>query len=541
MSDYKDEVVVGAIEEHLESIMKLLEIDKTESNKNTPHRVAKMWVKELFVNRNNRNISDLDRQITTFPNIYGNDVVIMRGIKFNSMCFTSKTPIKVKGGTKYIRDIKEGDIVLTISDKGEVVEAPVTNVMKRVVNDTLIVHTANGKHLRCTPNHPFYVVDKGWVNAEDLEPNDPLVCLNKGDDLNKSSTWDFTVKEGYSFGYVLGAIASDGSTWRNQTRLEVNDEFFANEFCTHLKEAFNIEAIVTKSKYSSGFTPNKYEHRNLVRIVSGYFVDYLRRVFDGSTGSKDFCFPKIVLNSYESFRGFIHGYYMGDGTSYKGKYVRIISANKDFSYTLANILRTTIDYRQGVYIIPIPLHLFGLNKRQKYEKDFMNRFCNEIMNKEKVNINPLISTTSVLSIEELPPHEVTVYNFEVENHHTYLAGDILVHNCEHHWLPFSGEVTVAYVPDKKIIGLSKIPRIVKYFSKKPTLQEKLGKEILDYLNFAVKPIVAKVVIKSTHSCVKCRGAESDCETVTQVSIVREDISKEAALNFLTEIDRNIGR
>ena len=231
---------------------------------------------------------------------------------------------------------------------------------------------------------------------------------------------------------------------------------------------------------------------------------------------------------------------MGDGTSYKGKYVRIISANKDFSYTLANILRTTIDYRQGVYIIPIPLHLFGLNKRQKYEKDFMNRFCNEIMNKEKVNINPLISTTSVLSIEELPLHKVTVYNFEVENHHTYLAGDILVHNCEHHWLPFSGKVTVAYVPDKKVIGLSKIPRVVKYFSKQPTLQEKLGKDVGDYLFKTIQPLMLIVVINSTHSCVKCRGAESDCETDTQYSVYDTSLDKEQLRELNNLVMQRVG-
>ena len=86
--------------------------------------------------------------------------------------------------------------------------------------------------------------------------------------------------------------------------------------------------------------------------------------------------------------------------------------------------------------------------------------------------------------------------------------------CEHHWLPFSGKVTVGYVPNKSVIGLSKIPRVVKFFSKKPQLQEQLTAEIGSYLYNLLEPLAIYVVIESTHQCVKCRGAESDCVTIT---------------------------
>ena len=86
--------------------------------------------------------------------------------------------------------------------------------------------------------------------------------------------------------------------------------------------------------------------------------------------------------------------------------------------------------------------------------------------------------------------------------------------CEHHWLPFSGKVTVAYAPDRTVIGLSKIPRVVKYFSKRPQLQEQLTTQIGDYLFNLLQPHALFVVVESTHQCVKCRGAESDCTTIT---------------------------
>ena len=100
------------------------------------------------------------------------------------------------------------------------------------------------------------------------------------------------------------------------------------------------------------------------------------------------------------------------------------------------------------------------------------------------------------------------------------SGMVIVRNidfnstCEHHWLPFSGKVTVGYVPDEKIIGLSKIPRVVRYFSRRPQLQEQLTTQIGDYLCAVLKPLALYVVIESTHQCVKCRGAESDCSTIT---------------------------
>lgn len=93
--------------------------------------------------------------------------------------------------------------------------------------------------------------------------------------------------------------------------------------------------------------------------------------------------------------------------------------------------------------------------------------------------------------------------------------DIEFHSvCEHHWLPFSGKVNVAYIPRDHIIGLSKIPRVVKYFSQKPQLQERLTQEIKEYLTKVIDPLFLVVEITATHDCVMCRGVESNCSTNT---------------------------
>lgn len=98
--------------------------------------------------------------------------------------------------------------------------------------------------------------------------------------------------------------------------------------------------------------------------------------------------------------------------------------------------------------------------------------------------------------------------------------------CEHHWLPFSGKVTVGYVPDKTVIGLSKIPRVVKYFSKKPQLQEQLTTEIGQFLFDLLNPKAVFVEVEATHQCVKCRGAESNCSTKTYFRVGDIDYYKE---------------
>lgn len=87
--------------------------------------------------------------------------------------------------------------------------------------------------------------------------------------------------------------------------------------------------------------------------------------------------------------------------------------------------------------------------------------------------------------------------------------------CEHHFMPFSGKITVAYVPNDTIVGLSKIPRVVKYFSKKPQLQERLVNEIADYLHANLNAQAVYVLAKETvHTCVTARGVETYCDTDT---------------------------
>jgi GTP cyclohydrolase I len=79
--------------------------------------------------------------------------------------------------------------------------------------------------------------------------------------------------------------------------------------------------------------------------------------------------------------------------------------------------------------------------------------------------------------------------------------------CEHHLLPFIGKAHVAYMPRKKIVGLSKIPRLVEMFSRRLQVQERLTTQIANSLNEALQPRGVAVVIEAVHLCMLVRGVE----------------------------------
>lgn len=88
--------------------------------------------------------------------------------------------------------------------------------------------------------------------------------------------------------------------------------------------------------------------------------------------------------------------------------------------------------------------------------------------------------------------------------------------CEHHLLPFSGKITIGYIPDGQVLGLSKFSRIVDIFAKRLQLQEKLTQEIFNFLYEGMKPKFLFVYAVATHDCVSCRGVkqkESNTETL----------------------------
>lgn len=105
--------------------------------------------------------------------------------------------------------------------------------------------------------------------------------------------------------------------------------------------------------------------------------------------------------------------------------------------------------------------------------------------------------------------------FESENNQMILVRDIELYSlCEHHLLPFIGKCHVAYIPTGKVIGLSKIARIVDMFARRLQIQENLTKQIADTLMQTIQPAGVGVIIEAQHLCMMMRGVEKQNSKMT---------------------------
>ena len=138
------------------------------------------------------------------------------------------------------------------------------------------------------------------------------------------------------------------------------------------------------------------------------------------------------------------------------------------------------------------------------EKDFnFTTFSNE----EELGYTPIKG-------EELPRNWVVLKDIEFSS------------MCQHHLMPFSGVVHIGYLPSREICGISKLAREVDYFSARPQVQERLGKDIYNFLWKELRPRALIVIIESKHSCVGCRGIKSrNSKMITVNSMYPEDIAE----------------
>ena len=105
--------------------------------------------------------------------------------------------------------------------------------------------------------------------------------------------------------------------------------------------------------------------------------------------------------------------------------------------------------------------------------------------------------------------------FDEEYRQMVLVKDIELYSvCEHHMLPFIGKAHVAYIPDGKITGLSKIARVVDAYAKRLQVQERLTVQIRDSIQEALNPMGVAVVIEAIHTCMKIRGVEKSNSVTT---------------------------
>ena len=112
--------------------------------------------------------------------------------------------------------------------------------------------------------------------------------------------------------------------------------------------------------------------------------------------------------------------------------------------------------------------------------------------------------------------------------------------CEHHLLPFTGVAHVGYLPGQRILGLSKLARVVEFFACRPQVQERLTKQIADWLQTQLSPKGVGVVIEAEHTCMTLRGVQatgSTTVTSTLLGLLRHDPSSRSEFLALTGVSR----
>lgn len=124
--------------------------------------------------------------------------------------------------------------------------------------------------------------------------------------------------------------------------------------------------------------------------------------------------------------------------------------------------------------------------------------------------------------------------FEESYNEMVIVKDIEVYSlCEHHILPFFGKAHVAYIPNGKVVGLSKIPRIVDVFARRLQVQERLTHEVLEAIDDALHPQGVAVIIEARHMCMMMRGVEKQNSVTTTSAFTGQFKDAKTRSEFLT--------
>ncbi|MFM7176143.1 MAG: GTP cyclohydrolase I FolE, partial [Bacteroidota bacterium] len=140
----------------------------------------------------------------------------------------------------------------------------------------------------------------------------------------------------------------------------------------------------------------------------------------------------------------------------------------------------------------------------------------------------------------LSPEEILLSaKFREEYQQMVIVKDIEVYSlCEHHMLPFIGKAHVAYIPDKHIVGLSKIPRVVDAYARRLQVQERLTTQIRDCIDKTLRPLGVAVVIEAYHLCMQMRGVQKQHSITTTSAFTGEFEKDRTRSEFISLIGKD---
>ena len=485
-----------AIPRLVEELLKELGEDPhREGLERTPERVAAAM--RYFTSGYQKNAQQILND-ALFVEEY-DEMVIVKDIDVTSLCVPSKEIVNVVGGAKPARNVHAGDRLWTL-DEGRLTETVVSTVASRKTREIVEVTTTQGR-FKVTPDHPVKT-RAAWQEAQNLRPGTEVEWVNPKSLCRRP----YHPVPGYAIGYVLGAVAADGSIQDGRrVTLVVKSRAFAEKYRAMLTEAFPgsssaVESVMVPSTFLGRPVP-MFRVRTVSRAIGEKLCRWLRVSEEGSRSkTRSFVFPQVVTSSQEMMQGFLDGYCDGDGTPQANGARRIISSNRLFLAELGEYLDTPVVAGRGL------IGTLDVSKRWHQPGWYGKHGFHQ---EAEFYVPTDSSYCQVVDVKRMPRpgKPYTVYTFTCAPHPTFLIGGHLTHNCEHHLLPFIGKCHVAYMPHKKIVGLSKIPRLVDMYARRLQVQERLTTQIANTLNEVLQPRGVAVVIEAVHLCMLMRGVE----------------------------------
>ena len=491
--------------------------------KATPDRVARAF-DELLAGRGEDPKEILEAR---FESDGYDEVIVLKGIPFSSLCVPSRQTINAVGGARRACDIKVGDSLWTLSN-GLCVETSVKSIESHKVKaDRMVeVETEEGA-FKATEDHPF-ATPAGWMEAQHLEGQ--FVEWTEPRSLCRER---YEPQPGYSLGYVIGAVTSDGSVGKRHVSFQVADKEFAHRYCSHLNNAFRgLDARVEEDlPWPSGFRREMIAgHR--VRVTSSYLADLFRTWVGGDAHHMRQRFPHVVKSSIEMAKGFVDGYIDGDG-SRRGAGHIVVCGNVEFLREFATLVESRSEHghratNAWALYVSNRWHESGWYGKHGFEREDHRT---DLVESKYVRI---------FNVTRLPlaSKPYTVYSFTCDPYPTFLIGGHLSHNCEHHLMPFRGHAHVGYVPKGRVVGLSKLARVVECFARRLQIQERMTAQIAKAIEENLNALGVAVIVTAEHSCMCDRGVRKpNAQMVTSVmlGVFREKPSARAEVLSLMDL------
>lgn len=201
---------------------------------------------------------------------------------------------------------------------------------------------------------------------------------------------------------------------------------------------------------------------------------------------------------------------------------------KRSNWTKGQVLKYQKNRAKGFY-------KFHENKNSEEYKEMIRKRSESV--KESWKTRRLAVNHKVIAIKRVSWRS-DVWCMDVEKYHNFVAQGMVIHNCEHHLLPFFGKAHIAYIPNGKVVGVSKLARILEIYSRRMQIQERICRQVTEALMKHLNPLGAACMLEAKHFCMTSRGVEKQNSVMVTSSlegVFRDDPAVKS--EFLSLINR----